>query len=102
MGPIGKNTPLVELLFQKTKVKKEDIIDILKQLPECMAEAFLMSNPPEKKHIEVGGIAISWHSSKVKDPWIALKLAKAFKIHFSRLKNEKKYPLAKILSSKSE
>jgi hypothetical protein len=97
MAAIGKNNLLVDLIHQKTKLKKQDIVDIFKVLPECMAETFIQSNLEENQPIDLGGINLRW---KLSGPWGANVTActtKQFKSHLTRLKIERNHPLAERL-----
>lgn len=94
MPAIGKKHPLVTLIYQKTKIRKEDIVDMFKVLPECMAEAFYMANPGEGEAVDLGGINLRW---KLAGKWgsaVSSNLTKPMKSHLVRVKVEKRYPLA--------
>ena len=98
MGPISKDSDLVNLIYKKTKIKKATIIDMIRVMPECMAEAFLMSDIEPEKRIDLGGISIGWHSSENRGAWTNIKPSSQFKKHLFRMKKEKKYPLAEKLT----
>lgn len=98
MGPIGKNSDIVNLLYSRTKIKKRDICDIIKALPECMAEAFIMSNVDEKQPVNLGGIAIRWNKGGKWGMWLTVKANTAFKLHLSKLKIMSDEPLAKKMN----
>lgn len=91
---MGPNHPLVNLIHQKTKIKKVDIVDIFKVLPECMAEAFFMANMEEGKPLDLGGINLRWKKMGKWGAGICASLTQPMKTHFSRVKVEQKYPLA--------
>lgn len=74
-------------------MKREDIVELLKAMPVCMAEAFMQSNPDEKKPVDLGGISLRWHKGKG-GGGITAKTGKPFRKHFTKLKIEKKHPLA--------
>lgn len=93
MSTLGLNNFLVKLIHEKTKVPKQDIVDILKIMPECMAEAFIEANLPAKQRFYVGGVALSW-STKQFGPAVGATTTKRFKKHLTRLKIEGKSPLA--------
>lgn len=93
MPTIGQNNFLVRLIHEKTKVSKQEIIDILKVMPECMAEAFIQANLPAKRKLYIGGIGISW-STKQFGPAVGATTTKRFKQHLTKLKLEAKYPMA--------
>lgn len=93
MPSIGQNNFLVKLLHEKTKVSKRDIVDILKFIPECMAEAFIEANLPAKEKLYLGGVSLSW-CTKQFGPAVGAKTSDNFRKHLTRLKLEGKYPLA--------
>ena len=94
MPAIGKNALLVDLLYKKTKVKKEDIVDIFRALPECMAEAFIQSNLEDGKPIDLGGVSIRWKRGGMWGTYLVSRMTENFKDHLTRLKIEGKHPLA--------
>lgn len=98
MGPIPKDSDLVSLIHAKTKIKKRDIIDMIRILPECTAEAFILSNVEPGIPVDLGAIAISWHHNDKKSPWITIKGSSKFKKRLYALKKEKKQPLSQRLA----
>lgn len=99
MGPIGRKNDLVNLIHARTKIKKVDIIEMFKVMPECMAEAFMMSNADEGIGVEMGGIAIAWHSKGKWGPWLEVKPNTRFKTHMATLKIEKTTELAEKMNN---
>lgn len=93
MGAIGQHNFLVQLLKAKTKVKAQDIVDILKALPECMAEAFLEAAPDEKKPVYFGANKVHWKQTGL-GPAIAFSATESFKNRINRDKIEKTYPFS--------
>jgi len=93
---IGRNHPLVDLIHKKTKIKKLDIQDVINAMPECLPEAFLILNPEERKPVDMGGISMFWKRTGW-GPSIVIKPIYGFKIHFTRMRLEKKHPLAALL-----
>lgn len=93
MPSIGKNNFLVKLIHEKTKVPKQDIVDILKVMPECMAETFIEANLPVREKLHIGGISLSW-SVKQFGPAVGASTSEGFRKHLTRIKLEGKYPLA--------
>ena len=93
MPSIGLNNFLVKLIHEKTKVPKQDIVDILKVMAPCMAEAFIHANLPAKETLDMGGIRLSW-SVRQFGPAVSAKTSDKFRKHLTRLKIEGKYPLA--------
>ena len=94
MPGIGKNHPLVTLIHQKTKIKKQDIVDMLKVMPECMVEAFITENLEANKPMDMGGVSLRWKTGGIWGPFLQFKATPALKSHFTRFRIEKKYPLA--------
>lgn len=94
MPKLGKKTFLVSLICAKTKISAEDVVDVIAALPACMAEAFIHSNPPESKGVDLGAVSAQWKAGSGWGAYISLKPTKSFKIHFTKLRYEGKYPLA--------
>lgn len=93
----GVKASLVRLINAKTKIKPIDISDMLDVLPECMAEAFIMANPAENENIDMGGVSVQWRTGNRWGPFVAVKTSKTFKAHFTKLRFESTYFLAKKL-----
>ena len=93
----GVKAALVKLINAKTKIKPIDISDMLEVLPECMAEAFIMANPAENESVSICGVLARWRAGNRWGPYIALKVSKPFKRHFTKLRYEGTYILAKKL-----
>jgi len=96
MPSIGKDTFFVKLLHRKTKIKTEDIVDILKAIPECMAEAFLEENPDEKKPVYFGVNKAHWKQTGL-GPAIVFSATKTFISRINKDKIEKTYPFSSKL-----
>lgn len=94
---MGPNHPLIDLIHKKTKIKKVDILDMLKALPGCMAEAFFMANPAENEAVEVGGISLRWKKAGKWGSCIKSGLSAALKKQLLDKKIEKKHALAESL-----
>lgn len=99
MASIGKNQFLVRLLHAKTKIKIDDIAEILNLLPECLAEAFFESNPGEKQVLNFGALTINWRNTNL-GPGFVFKPSGTFIKHASRIRFEQKYDLAVLLLEK--
>lgn len=93
MPSIGKDAFIVRLLHLKTKIKTEDIVDLLKALPECMAEAFLEANPDEKKPVYFGANKVHWKQTGL-GPAIVFSATKTFTNRINKDKVEKTYPFS--------
>jgi len=96
MAAISKESFFVKLLAKKTKIKTEDIIDILKAIPGCMAEAFLEANPVAKEAVYFGINTAQWKHTPF-GPTVVFSPTKTFKERMVKLKLEQNYPLAKQL-----
>ena len=94
MPSIGRKSSLVKMIHARTKIKAIDIVDLLRVLPECLAEAFLEASPGENQMIDMGCVSMSWKKGNRWGPYIKMKPTKKFKAHFTKLRYEKKYPLA--------
>jgi len=93
MPSIGKDTFFVRLIAKKTKIKAEDIVDILRVIPECMAEAFLEANPDEKKPVYFGANKAHWKQTGL-GPAIVFSATKTFISRINKDKIEKIHPLS--------
>lgn len=82
MPSIGKSNPIIDILHRKTKIRKEDIIDLFRVLPESMAEAFLIDQSP----LNIGPTTTYIN----KGGRVAVKLTQAFKSSFRKQKQAKK------------
>jgi hypothetical protein len=99
MASIGKNQFLVRLLHAKTKIKIDDIAEVLNLLPECLAEAFFEANPGEKQALNFGAFTINWRNTNL-GPGFVFKPSKSFIKHTSRIRIEQKHDLAVLLLEK--
>lgn len=94
MPALGRKSPLVKMICARTKIKPVNVIDVLRILPECMAEAFIQANPAEREVIDMTCVSMCWNKGNKWGPHITIKPAKKFKEHFTKLRYEKNYPLA--------
>lgn len=99
MPSIGPNSTLVKILHKKTKIKSVDIIDLLRALPEGIAEAFFQANPDEKEPVNFGALNVHWKNTNL-GPGIFFKPASVFQKHVSRIKYEQKTAFATTLYEK--
>lgn len=97
MPSLSKNTFLVQLLAAKTKMKMQDILDILDLLPECMAEAFLQADPEVNEKVFLGVGTLYWKKATKWGPSFIILPTKVFYRTLTRLRMEKEYPLAEKL-----
>lgn len=100
MASIGKNQFLVHLLHKKTKIKIDDVAEILNLLSECLAEAFFEANPGEKKSVNFGFLNAYWRKTNL-GPGMVFKPSTTFIEQVSRIKVEQKYELASLLFKKT-
>jgi hypothetical protein len=99
MAAIAKTSFLVRLLRKKTKIRMEDIAEILNLLTECAAEAFFEANPAEKEIVNFGVFNAYWKNTNL-GPGIFFKPSKPFQKHTARVKYEQKTELAVKLYAK--
>lgn len=97
MGPLSKNSDIINQLYLRTKVKKTDIIDLLKVLPECMADTFINSNPDMDALVEFGFISIRWKKGRGWGAIVTATLPDRFKRRITEHKIERKTPLGQKL-----
>ena len=77
MPKLGKESYIVRLLAKKTKVKPEDIFDLLMALPECLSEAFFEAEPDEKVRVNFGAFLIYWKDTNL-GPGIFVEPSESF------------------------
>lgn len=99
MASIGKDQFLVKILRQKTKIKTEDIAEILNLLPECLSEAFFEANPDEKELVNFGAILMFWKDTNF-GPGIFFRPSRGFRKRFLMTKYMRKTSLAITLYNK--
>ena len=99
MPSIGKETFLVKEIHRKTKIRTEDIAEILNLLPECLAEAFFQANPAEKEGVNFGAVIAHWKNTNL-GPGIFFKPSKTFNKHTLVVKYKQNTPLATLLFEK--
>ena len=100
MASIGKNQFLVKLIHAKTKIKIDDIAEVLNLFTECLAESFFEANPGEKQPVNFGFLNAYWRKTNL-GPGMVFKPSKTFIEHVSRIKVEQKYELAILLFEKT-
>lgn len=100
MASIGRNQFLVKLIHAKTKIKIDEIAEVLNLLSECLAEAFFEANPGEKQALNFGLLNAYWRKTNL-GPGMVFKPSKNFIEHVSRIKVEQKYELATLLFEKT-
>jgi len=88
MPAIGKSNPIIDILHRKTKIRKEDIIDLFRVLPECMADAVFESNLLPGESLYVGGVSFYINAAGK----TSVKATKAFKLRLQKLKQGKINP----------
>ena len=97
MPSLARKSSLVKMICTKTKIKPVNVIDVLRILPECMAEAFIQANPAEREVIDMTCVSMYWNKGNKWGPYITMKPSKKFKVYLTKLRYEKKYPLAEKL-----
>ena len=66
----------------------------LRILPVCIADAFIQANPDENKVIDMTCASFYWRKGTRWGPCVVMMPPKKFNIYFTKLRYEKKYPLA--------
>lgn len=89
-----KSGRLVQLINQKTKIKKDEISDILAILPDVIAELFFESNPEEKEHVFFPMFSIMWQKSYRNGSMTKTKKSQPLVQAILRQKKLQKTPLA--------
>ena len=97
MPAIGNGHPVISLIQKKTKIKRCDIIAVLKCLPEVVPEAFLEANLPMNKPMDFGAFSMRWSIHRMYGAHLKIRLVKSAAKKYVDLKFEGKTPLAKHL-----
>lgn len=85
------------MICAKTKLKIVDVEDMLAVMPQCLAEAFIVGNPAERTLVNFGAFSAQWRQGSRWGPYITFKPTKPFKLHLTKLRYERKHPLASRL-----
>ena len=93
MARISKNRTIVKLIQDKTKVSRQDIVDVLLALSEALPEAFIIENPTQNEVVMFPFLNIKWRITKW-GPGISIKPSASFTNTIKKLKVEGKHPLA--------
>lgn len=93
----GEGSNIIQRIQDKTKVKKDEIYDVLACLPEVMAEIIMQEGNETNKNIHFGFMNATWQNTHRHKPEVSFYPSKRFKTRFSELKIQQQTPLAKIL-----
>jgi len=99
MPKIGKDSYFIRLISKKTKIKPQDIFDVLMAFSECAAEAFFEANPAEKERVNFGAFTAYWKMTNF-GPGFFFNASTLFEKHTALIRYEQNSLLATQLYQK--
>jgi hypothetical protein len=76
-GPMAE---LIKEISKKTKLKKDVVTDVLKELPESLLHVFFEQNSKPTEHVSFGFIRLSWNKTSKNHISISLRKTPSFSL----------------------